>query len=224
MSGPLVEIAQLSMAYSEGGSQREILKDVTVAFARGSFNLLLGPSGCGKSTLLNLIGGLDRPHAGSIRIDGVDITGLDERARTLFRRRQLGIIFQFFNLLPSLTVLENVLLPLQLNRRRHQQPLALEWLGRVGLGARAQSYPDRLSGGEQQRVAIVRAMLHEPKLILADEPTGNLDETTAEEIVDLLQQLVREKGGTLIMVTHNPDFSQRADAVFHMHEGRLARQ
>ena len=216
----LVTIENLSMSYTEGSQRRQILDQINIGFGAGSFSTLFGPSGCGKSTLLNLIGGLDQPDAGRIRIGEIEITSLSEKERTLFRRRKLGIVFQFFNLLPSLTVLENILLPLQLNGRKDSQA-ALSWLERVGLGGRGHSYPDRLSGGEQQRVAIVRAMLHEPMLLLADEPTGNLDEQTAAEITAMLLELVREKHQTLIMVTHNPELARQADAVYHMHDGRL---
>ncbi|MEZ0370957.1 MAG: ABC transporter ATP-binding protein [Candidatus Sericytochromatia bacterium] len=209
------------MSYREAGRIRPILRELSVGFRQGAFSVLLGPSGCGKSTLLNLIAGLDRPDTGRIRIGQTELTALSERERTLFRRQRIGIIFQFFNLLPSLTVLENVLLPLQLNKRKHEAASARDWLGRVGLADRADSYPDRLSGGEQQRVAIVRALLHDPLLLLADEPTGNLDEATAAQVTEMLLELVHERRQTLIMVTHNPELATRADAVYRMHEGRL---
>lgn len=219
----LVRLNQLSMSYTEGTQTRWVLRDVSTGFRQDSFSVLLGPSGCGKSTLLGLIGGLDQPDTGQIYIGDVELTSLNERQRTLFRREKLGIVFQFFNLLPGLTVLENVMLPLQLNHRGQNTAKAKEWLQRVGLAERAGSYPDRLSGGEQQRIAIVRAMLHEPLLILADEPTGNLDENTAAQVTEMLLELVRENRQTLIMVTHNPEMATRADAVYHMHEGQLTR-
>lgn len=217
----LVRLESLSMAYTEGETRHEILQDVSINFAKGSFTALLGASGSGKSTLLNLIAGLDKPTNGKIWIADTEITTLSEKERTLFRRRSLGIVFQFFNLLPGLTVLENVLLPLQLNKRGRESTQARDLLKRVGLGDRLDSYPDRLSGGEQQRVAIVRALLHEPMLLLADEPTGNLDETTAHAVASLMLELVRDRKQTLILVTHNPELAESADAIYRVHEGRV---
>lgn len=219
-----VRLENLSMTYQEGSLQRPILSGAQASFAKGHFSALLGPSGSGKSTLLNLIAGLDRPQTGKIWIGDQELTALSEREQTRFRRRHLGIIFQFFNLLPSLNVLENVLLPLQLNGQKNQarnRRLAQEWLTKVGLGQRLETYPDKLSGGEQQRIALVRAMLHQPQLILADEPTGNLDENTAAQVAELLLQMVREQGQTLIMVTHNAELAARADQIYDLHEGKL---
>ncbi|PKL76624.1 MAG: ABC transporter ATP-binding protein [Candidatus Melainabacteria bacterium HGW-Melainabacteria-1] len=220
----LVRLEALNMSYREGSRTRLILTGLNAGFGQGRFSVLLGQSGSGKSTLLNLIAGLDQPSSGRIWIGDTELTALSERQRTLFRRRHIGIVFQFFNLLPGLSVIENVLLPLQLNGRqaKSERQAAVSWLSRVGLGDRLDTHPDRLSGGEMQRVAIVRAMLHDPVLILADEPTGNLDEATAAEITELLLGLVREQNLTLIMVTHNPELAARADAVYEMHEGKLS--
>lgn len=185
---------------------------------------MLGPSGCGKSTLLHLIGGLDAPTAGHIVFDGENLADLGEPARSLWRRRHVGFIYQFFNLLPTLTVLENVLLPLELNgvSERAGRETALGLLAQVGLADRAGTYPDRLSGGEQQRVAIVRALAHQPQLVLADEPTGNLDIATGETVLDLLDRLVRAQGRTMILVTHSAEVASRADRIIHLADGRIS--
>ncbi|MFM7426778.1 MAG: ABC transporter ATP-binding protein [Elainella sp.] len=222
-TGALVEIENLSKQYQEGEMQRTVLDQVNLTFVPGEFIVLLGRSGSGKSTLLNLISGIDQPTAGTIRINGQPITSLDERSRTLIRRDQIGFVFQFFNLIPTLTVLENVTLPQELAGQSFQQAqkAALEMLALVGLADRQQTYPDKLSGGQQQRVAIARALVHQPSLILADEPTGNLDEETGQRVLDLLLSLTREAGKTLIMATHNPDIAQSADRVLRVQEGHL---
>ena len=220
---PLIVLDRLAKWFEEGGQRRTVLHDVSAGFAQGEFVVLLGKSGSGKSTLLNLIGGIDTPSSGTIRFGDRDLTALDEQQRTLFRRRNIGFIFQFFNLLPTLTVIENIMLPLELNNRadaagkRHAQEL----LDRVGLGDRAKTYPDKLSGGEQQRIAIARALVHDPLLILADEPTGNLDVDTGRQVLQLLDTLTRQAGKNLLMVTHSPDVVGVADRVFQMQAGRL---
>ncbi|MFQ3534703.1 MAG: ABC transporter ATP-binding protein [Aggregatilineales bacterium] len=220
---PIVRLRNLSKAYEEGGAQRTILHALDADLYTGDFIVLLGKSGSGKSTLLNLIGGLDVPSSGEIWISDTKITALDERALTLFRRDHIGFVFQFFNLIPTLTALENVSLPFELQGkpRRHSEQRARALLERVGLVHRADAYPDRLSGGEQQRVAIARALIHEPFLILADEPTGNLDEETGASVLHLLLELTRDAGKTLIMATHNPEVVPFADVVYHIHEGKL---
>jgi putative ABC transport system ATP-binding protein len=175
---------------------------------------------------LNLISGIDLPDAGNVRIAGVDLTSLRERERTLFRREHLGFVFQFFNLLPTLTVIENLLLPIELNgpvgaaERGRAQALLAE----VGLSDRADSFPDRLSGGEQQRIAIARALVHQPSLVLADEPTGNLDEETGERVVRLLESLVRSEGLTLVVVTHSRELAGRMDRVVRVSHGKLVEE
>jgi len=197
--------------------------DATAEIRRGEFVALLGPSGSGKSPLLNVVSGIDLPDAGVVSVAGVDLTTLGERERTLFRRRHLGFVFQFFNLLPTLTVLENLLLPLELKGRvgPEEEGRARDLLGRVGIGTRGDAFPDRLSGGEQQRVALARALVHDPDLILADEPTGNLDPDTGERVLDLLDGLVREGRRTLLAVTHSREVAARADRVLRLDHGRL---
>jgi putative ABC transport system ATP-binding protein len=218
-----IRLTNLSKTYQEGDRRRVVLEDASADFAQGEFIALLGRSGSGKSTLLNLVSGIDAPDAGRIWVGGQELTALGERERTLFRRRNIGFIFQFFNLIPTLSVLENVTLPLELGSasskiaRQAAEPL----LAAVGLLDRAATYPDKLSGGEQQRVAIARALIHDPLLVLADEPTGNLDEGTGGSVLALLDQLTRQAGKNLLMVTHNPESAARADRVFRLHHGHL---
>ncbi len=218
---PLVEINGLVKHYTEAGSERLILDGVDLEVRAGEFFVLLGKSGSGKSTLLNLMSGIDTADAGSITVAGTDITQLDERRLTLFRREHIGIIFQFFNLIPTLTVLENITLPLELSGSRLGDGKARDLLARVGLANRADAFPDKLSGGEQQRIAIARALAHEPAIVLADEPTGNLDEDTGQQILLLLLELTRDAGRTLVMATHNPEIVPLADRVCRIHEGKL---
>ena len=222
----LVRLDALGKSFYEAGQEKRVLETVDCFFGTGQFICLLGKSGSGKSTLLNLISGIDRPTGGRVLIRErgreVDLTALHEHQRTLFRRRNIGIIFQFFNLIPTLTVLENVALPIELagqDRRGHRRAESL--LDRVGLGDRLDSFPDRLSGGEQQRVAIARAVIHDPILLLADEPTGNLDEGTGEAVLKLLLELSRDAGKTLIMATHDQDIANLADAVYFLERGQL---
>ncbi len=224
----LIRLQGLSKIYREAGQDRVVLDELNREFYEGEFICLLGKSGSGKSTLLNLISGIDAPTNGSVLIrDGdeeINITTLSEHKRTLFRRRNIGIVFQFFNLIPTLTVLENVALPLELAGATEIRPRAQLLLDRVGLGDRLDTYPDRLSGGEQQRVAIARALSHDPLLILADEPTGNLDEETGDTVLDLLLELTRDAGKTLVMATHAPDVAAQADRVLHLVHGKLTRE
>ena len=207
--------------YREGDAVHVVLDGASAHIRRGEFVALLGPSGSGKSTVLNLLGGIDLADAGRVRVGGRDLAALDETARTLFRRRSIGFVFQFFNLIPTLTVGENLRLPLELNGIEGGDARVGELLERVGLGARADSFPDRLSGGEQQRIAIARAVVHAPDLLLADEPTGNLDEDTGERVLDLLEEVARSGGRTLIAVTHSEALARRADRVLRLHHGRL---
>ena len=218
-----VEIRDLHKTYSEGDRTLRVLDGVSLDIRQGEFLALLGASGSGKSTLLNLLSGIDQPDQGSIVIDGIDITRLGDTRLTLFRRERIGIVFQFFNLIPTLTVLENITLPKELGgARRHSiEPRAIELLRQVGLATRADTYPDKLSGGEQQRVAIARALLHEPAIVFADEPTGNLDEDTGAQILQLLLRLTCGAGKTLIMATHSPEIGKSADRVCRIHDGGL---
>jgi putative ABC transport system ATP-binding protein len=223
MAVPAVELQHVSKVYREGDAERVVLHDVSIAIRPGEIAVLLGRSGSGKSTLLNLIAGIDRPTSGRVLVGGTDLTALDEQRRTLFRRRHIGFVFQFFNLIPLLTVEENLTLPLDLNGRADAKGVerARALLERVGLAGRGESYPERLSGGEQQRLAIARALSHEPTLILADEPTGNLDAETAAGVLDLLDSLARESGTTVVMVTHSREVIGVADRIFTIQRGRL---
>jgi putative ABC transport system ATP-binding protein len=219
----LVSLANLSKHFREGRDTREVLHDVTFDFYEGEFTLLLGHSGSGKSTLLNLISGIEAPDSGDIRINNIPISRFSERERTLFRRDQIGFIFQFFNLIPTMTVLENITLPQELAGKRRQdvETAAMHLLQRVGLADRRDTFPDKLSGGEQQRVAIARALVHDPLLVLADEPTGNLDEENGRRILDLLLELTRTAGKTLIMASHNIEIAELADRVLRVTDGQL---
>jgi putative ABC transport system ATP-binding protein len=220
---PIVKLRDLTKCYEEAGKELTVLDCVNADFQEGQFVVLLGKSGSGKSTLLNLIGGLDVPTTGEVWIKDKRVTGLGERELTLFRRDNIGFIFQFFNLIPTLTVLENITLPYELRgrSRREGEKAGRALLERVGLADRADAYPDRLSGGQQQRVAIARALIHEPLLILADEPTGNLDEDTSKAVIKMLLELTREAGRTLIMATHSAEVVPLADVIYHIHEGKL---
>ncbi|MEB3187039.1 MAG: ABC transporter ATP-binding protein [bacterium] len=196
---------------------------VSLGLSRGEWVALVGPSGCGKSTLLQLAGLLDRPDSGRVLLEGLDTTVTDEGTRTRLRRGRLATVFQFFHLLPTLSVRENVALPLHLNglSLREARARVEALLGRLGLSERADHHPHQLSGGQMQRVAIARALVHRPALILADEPTGNLDSHTGEEVLDLLGRITREEGATLLMVTHDREAARRADRVLVMRDGRL---
>jgi len=223
---PIIHLKNLTKSYTEGKEKRTILDNVSMTFYQGDFILLLGHSGSGESTLLNLISGIDDPDAGEIEVNGQTINRLSERQRTLFRREHIGFIFQFFNLIPTLTVLENITLALQLNGKltTAKQQEVSQLIDRVGLTARQHTFPDKLSGGEQQRVAILRAIAHNPTVLLADEPTGNLDEATGQTILSLLLELTRQANKTLIMATHNPDIIPLADKIYHVKQGQLVEE
>ena len=220
---PRLELAGLKKSYEEGGRTFSVLDGANLRVAAGERVAILGPSGSGKSTLLNLISGIDLPNAGAVRIGDVDLTTLTEVERTRFRRRHIGFVFQFFNLLPTLTVLENLLLPLELKGLvgDPETQRARRLLERVSVADRSDAFPDRLSGGEQQRVALARALVHEPDLVLADEPTGNLDEDMAAQVADLLAELVGAQRGTLLVVTHSRVLASRMDRVFQLDHGQL---
>jgi putative ABC transport system ATP-binding protein len=219
----LLQVRDLTKVYREGDRERAVLRGLDLSIQEGEFVVLLGRSGSGKSTLLNLISGLDVPTAGTVRYGTTDLTALSEQDRTLFRRRHIGFVFQSFNLIPTLTVAENILLPLELSGDldAEERERALSFLGEVGLRDRADSFPDRLSGGEQQRVAIARALAHEPDLILADEPTGNLDYKTGRQVMELLDRLVRQAGRTMLVATHDRDLRRVADHVLSLQGGVL---
>ena len=219
----LIRIDGLSKSYQRGGQQIPVLLDIRLSVARGDFVALMGPSGSGKSTLLNLIAGIDQPSSGRILIGGVDIAGLDEGELADWRARHVGFIFQFYNLMPVLTALENVELPLLLSglSARERRAHAEAALAMVKLSDRLDHYPNELSGGQQQRVAIARALVSDPQLIVADEPTGDLDRVTGEEVLALLDRLNRELGKTIVMVTHDPKAAARARRLVHLEKGVL---
>jgi putative ABC transport system ATP-binding protein len=219
-----ITIRQLSKSYQESGRRQEIFSDLNLQVRRGEFIVLLGRSGSGKSTFLNLVSGIDPPDNGEIIINGTNLTGLSEHKRTVFRRHHIGFVFQSYNLIPTLTVIENMLLPLELIQRitRHDKEKVIELLAKLNFGDRLDSYPDRLSGGEQQRVAIARALIHDPDVILADEPTGNLDLDTGKQVLELLDTLVKKAGKTMIMATHSQEVIGMADQVFSIHNKSLA--
>ncbi|MFQ5576167.1 MAG: ABC transporter ATP-binding protein [Anaerolineae bacterium] len=219
----VVQTEKLTKIYGRGDTAVTALKAVNIRLKAGEFVAVMGPSGCGKSTLLHMIGGLDRPTSGRVLVAGHNLAQLNDNALTELRRRKIGFVFQFYNLIPVLTALENAALPLILDglpppRARAQ---AEEWLARFGMQARAAHRPDRLSGGEQQKVAIARALVAEPALILADEPTGNLDSFAADDVAGLLRRIAGDWGRTVLMVTHNPRLSAYADRIIFLKDGAV---
>lgn len=217
----MIELSKIGKHYTEGNTRQNVLKDLDLTISDGEIIILFGKSGSGKSTLLNIISGIDLPDEGSVTIDGAQVTGLSEKERTLIRRNKIGFIFQFFNLIPTLTVTENLQLPLELNGIKDGDDKITSILNEVGLPDKANTFPEKLSGGEQQRIAIARALIHNPAIILADEPTGNLDYETGLQIVDLLDRVVKQKGKTMIMVTHSKDVIGLADKIYSMKDGKL---
>ena len=221
MSTSILRAANLTKVVTSGDSPLTILEDVSFEIEAGSAVAIVGASGSGKTTLLGLLAGLDRPSSGDVSLDGNPLSGLDEDARAALRQRLLGFVFQSFQLLPALTALENVMLPLELAGAPEATSRAREWLDRVGLARRTTHYPKQLSGGEQQRVAIARAFAGEPKLLMADEPTGNLDGVTGVEVAELMFRLNREHGTTLVLVTHDTSLAARCPRRIALAAGRL---
>ncbi len=217
----LIEATHLCMDYALGTRRVSVLRQVDMRVDAGTRVAIAGPSGSGKTSLLLLLSGLERPSAGRICVDGVDLASLDADGLADLRRDRIGIVFQSFHLLPSLSALDNAALPLQMAGRPQAREAAAEMLQAVGLAERMHHRPSELSGGEQQRVAIARALVHRPRLLLADEPTGNLDDQTAESVRELLFRLNRELGTTLVLVTHDMDFAARCDRVLRLHDGQL---
>lgn len=220
---PIAELRAVRKTFREGSVDHVVLNGAELRLEAGERVVLLGRSGSGKSTALNLLAGIDLADSGQVLLGGRDLGALDERGRTLLRRHEIGIVFQFFNLIPTLTVEENVLLPLELQGRLEatEKQSARELIASLGLGDRLATFPDVLSGGEQQRVAIARALAHGPRLVLADEPTGNLDAETAEQVLELLLASVEQVGATLLMATHSQPVAERADRTLRIEGGQL---
>ena len=216
-----IVLSGVDLSLGRGAGRVHILRDVSLNIGRGEAVALLGPSGSGKSTLLMVMTGLERPDSGTVSIAGEDLSRLDEDALARFRGRTIGIVFQAFHLIPTMTALENVAVPLELAGHADALPRAERELAAVGLGARLHHYPAELSGGEQQRVALARALAPNPAIVVADEPTGNLDETTSGDIIALLFRGQKERGTTLVMVTHDGELAARCDRVLHLHSGRI---
>lgn len=222
-SDPAIQISLLDKSYQESDCRHEIFSNLNLTVQQGEFVVLLGRSGSGKSTFLNLVSGMDQPDNGEVVIKGINLTGLSEHERTLFRRHHIGFVFQSYNLIPTLTVEENLLLPLELIKRvdSKDRSKVSKLLSRLDLSGRMDTYPDRLSGGEQQRVAIARSLIHDPDVILADEPTGNLDLETGKQVLDLLDDLVRKAGKTMIMATHSREVIGKADQIVSIRDQKL---
>jgi putative ABC transport system ATP-binding protein len=219
----LIQTENLTKIYGAGETAVTALDHVGIHVMEGEFVAVMGPSGCGKSTLLHLLGGLDRPSEGSVTIDGTAIADMKDDDLTRLRRRRMGFVFQFFNLIPVLTAVENAALPVTLDGFKpvEAKKRAAEWLTRFGLGDRLASRPDQLSGGQQQRVAVARALVTEPALILADEPTGNLDTRSGDEIAGLLRDVTKKYGRTVVMVTHDPRIAAYADRIIFLKDGKV---
>jgi len=217
----MIELRGVSKTVMSGSESLTILHPLSMQIPAGQFLAIVGPSGSGKSTLLGLLAGLDAPTAGSVSIDGVDITKLDEDQLAKLRGEKIGFVFQFFHLIPSLTALENVSVPMEIIGVRDAQPNAQRLLEEVGLTGRAHHYPSQLSGGEQQRVALARALANDPPIVLADEPTGNLDTRNGRHIMELLRKIHRERGTTIVLVTHDAELAATADARLVLRDGRV---
>ena len=217
----ILNVRELRKTYSSGGSELTVLDDITFSVPAGTTFALVGPSGSGKTTLLGLCAGLDTPDSGAVELCGADLGSLTEDERALLRNRQVGFIFQNFQLLPTLTALENVSVPLELQGEPRAAQVARELLGKVGLSDRGHHYPSQLSGGEQQRVALARAFANRPQVLFADEPTGNLDEETGSRVVNLLFELNQEAGTTLIIVTHDMELARRCDRLLRLKGGKV---
>ena len=216
-----LELQGLYKSYFDGSGDHHILKGAELNIEKGETVAILGSSGSGKSTLLNLIAGIDLPDQGEVRIDGKSLGQMSEKNRTLLRRRTMGFVFQSFNLIPTLNVYENLMLPLELNQISKNSGIVSQMLEALGLKGREESHPDRLSGGEQQRVAIARALMHQPSLLLADEPTGNLDAETSQETLKLINHLVHRSRTTMIMATHSQEVIEWVDRVLGIEDGKL---
>jgi putative ABC transport system ATP-binding protein len=220
-SRPIVSTTELRRVYGEGETAVHALRGITTGFPTGQFAAIMGPSGSGKSTLMHLLAGLDRPTAGSVVVDGSELANLDDKALTRLRRDRLGFVFQAFNLVPVLTAEENILLPLTLAGKKPDREWLDQLIAAVGLGDRLEHRPSELSGGQQQRVAVARALIHRPAVVFADEPTGNLDSASSDEVLGLLRQAVDEFGQTVVMVTHDAHAASIADRIVVLSDGRV---
>jgi putative ABC transport system ATP-binding protein len=218
---PIASTSELRRVYGEGETAVQALRGVTVAFPSGQFAAIMGPSGSGKSTLMHLLAGLDRPTAGSVVVDGAELANLDDRALTRLRRDRLGFVFQAFNLVPVLSAEENIMLPLTLSGKKPDREWLTTLIDAVGLGDRLTHRPAELSGGQQQRVAVARALIHRPAVVFADEPTGNLDSESSDEVLALLRQAVDDFGQTVVMVTHDAHAASVADRIVVLSDGRV---
>jgi putative ABC transport system ATP-binding protein len=221
VNGQVVEANGVSRRYGEGAAAVDALVEVSTSFERGRFTAIMGPSGSGKSTLMHILAGLDTPTAGTVLLDGEEITGLDDGELTRLRREKLGFVFQFFNLLPVLTAEENLVLPLSIAGRKPDKQWVDQLIRTVGLEDRRTHRPSELSGGQQQRVAVARALVSKPAVVFADEPTGNLDSKASEDVLQLLRQAVDEFGQTVIMVTHDPAAAAHADRLITLRDGKI---
>ncbi|HHV39401.1 MAG TPA: ABC transporter ATP-binding protein [Tepidimicrobium sp.] len=217
----IVKVENLSKSYGTGNTKVDALKDINLTIDEGEFVAVIGPSGSGKSTLLHLLGGVDRPTDGKVHVDGIDIYGLSEEELAIFRRRKVGFIFQFYNLVPVLTAEENILLPILLDQKKINKEYFEELIGILNLDSRRHHLPNELSGGQQQRVSIGRALVYNPSIVLADEPTGNLDSKNSKEIVDLLKVSVKKYNQTLILVTHDLNIASQADRIITIEDGKI---
>lgn len=222
----ILKLSNISKSYNQGEQERFVLDDACLTIYEGEIIAIVGRSGSGKSTLLNMMSGIDQPDSGEVYVTHQIINQLSEYERTLYRRKNMGFVFQFFNLIPTLTIRENILLPLELNNSLNAESIDYvdTLLSSVGLSDRFHHYPDQLSGGEQQRIAILRAIVHKPKLVFADEPTGNLDAETGIDVLKILQNIVQEFKTTLVTVTHSQDVAKIADRAFSMQQGKLIQQ
>lgn len=219
----ILRVENLTKVYGSGETAVSALQNISFSVNRGEFVAIIGPSGSGKSTLLHILGGVDRPTGGKVFIDGTDIYGLDETKLAIFRRRQIGLIYQFYNLIPVLNVEENITLPLLLDQRKVEQAQLTEILQTLGLTNRLRHLPNQLSGGQQQRVSIGRALINNPALVLADEPTGNLDSKNSAEIIELLKYSNQKYNQTLIVITHDENIALQADRILSIEDGRIAK-
>ncbi len=218
----ILKATGLKKYYGSGDAMVKALDGVDLEIERGKFTAIIGTSGSGKSTLLHMFGGLDTPTDGSVKIGGTELAKLNSEQATIFRRKQIGFIFQNYNLVPELTVWENIIFPLSMDRQKPDQTFLMQVVKLLGLETKLDRFPNTLSGGQQQRVAIARALASKPSIILADEPTGNLDSRTSDDVIELLQMTSREFHQTIVMITHNPEIAQMADRIVRIEDGRIA--